>query len=743
MRRRQGWLVVFIAACQEPGAPARPLPATLEIVSSPSASVSVGTLAGNLTVRVLDVSGQPISGATVLFTVSRGGGAVTPAVDTTDGAGHASTTLTVGTTPGQNEITASVANIASVKSAVVATPGTTRQIALTPASMRFLVPRDSAPVTAMPRDSLGNATGLPVTWVSRNPTLVSVTTRPDNNAFVRVESRPGQTYVVATSGGANDSVLVSVVNAGASPCLFAAAPATLAVGASVALENGVACIRSETADERYAVVAHLSTPAATAVAVPEILANGIVTPAPVASTIIPASATAPPTGRADFAFESRLRDRERRELPAYVPAARAWWRSRPAALVASLREGDRTSVNVNAFEFCSNPQPITARVAAITETAVILADADNPPGGFTDDEYRAFGIAMDTLVSPIDTVAFGAPSDIDGNGRVAILFTKAVNEITPGGSEGGIALGFFYARDLLPRFGAGGSCPGSNVGEMFYILVPDPNAVFGDARSKAFVGNAVVSTIAHEYQHLINASRRIYVTNAPSASEEVWLDEGLSHIAEELVFYRASGLQPRQNISATQLVAGSPTRELFDLLMRGNLARYQQYLRLPGVNSPLSTEDLLGTRGATWALLRYLADRAGPTDGDLWYRLANSQRTGFANLQAALSQAPFPVLNAIGDWSIALLADDQLPSGPEFQQTSWNFVSAMPAVGMGFDLLPNALINALPVSATLRAGGSLYYRFAVQQGQEALIQFTGFSGAAMPAALRLTVLRTR
>ena len=75
-----------------------------------------------------------------------------------------------------------------------------------------------------------------------------------------------------------------------------------------------------------------------------------------------------------------------------------------------------------------------ARVAAASSAALILDDQTNPSGGFTDAEYASFAAAFDTVVNPLDTQAFGTPTDLDQNSRVIILFTRAVNELTPAGS---------------------------------------------------------------------------------------------------------------------------------------------------------------------------------------------------------------------------------------------------------------------------------------------------------------------
>jgi hypothetical protein len=106
----------------------------------------------------------------------------------------------------------------------------------------------------------------------------------------------------------------------------------------------------------------------------------------------------------------------------------------------------------------------------------VLADTTNPSGGFSTADYQRFAARFDTLVYPLDVTNFGAPADIDKNSKVVLLFTGAVNALTPPKSTSYVG-GFFFGRDLFPtdstaEFGEG--CAGSNYAEMFYLLTPDP-----------------------------------------------------------------------------------------------------------------------------------------------------------------------------------------------------------------------------------------------------------------------------
>ncbi|CAN5903057.1 hypothetical protein BH11GEM1_BH11GEM1_18260 [soil metagenome] len=281
-----------------------------------------------------------------------------------------------------------------------------------------------------------------------------------------------------------------------------------------------------------------------------------------------------------------------------------------------LALGDVISLNVNADSACSHPVYHGSRVVAVGIHAVILSDTLNPVGGFTTADFQRYAARFDTLVYPVDVANFGEPTDIDKNGHVAILFTRAVNELTPPRANSYVG-GFAYSRDLFPttKTARAQACAGSNEGEYFYVLAPDPyGTINSNARSTGFVDSATTAVLAHEFQHLINSSRRLYVNNT-AAFEEKWLDEGLAHEAEELLYYRESGLAPRSNLDLAAIRATSTQRSAYNSSMSGNGSRYKSYLAAPSTNSPYSLNDSLPTRGAAWSFLRYAVDRVNATDG--------------------------------------------------------------------------------------------------------------------------------
>jgi hypothetical protein len=374
-------------------------------------------------------------------------------------------------------------------------------------------------------------------------------------------------------------------------------------------------------------------------------------------------------------------------------------------LPVSLKVGDLVRLNVNGNDDCTNGIYHVARVEAIGDKSMILADTLNPTNGFTTADYKRYAADFDTLIYPIDEGAFGAATDIDNNGRIGIIFTRAVNELTPAG-PGPYVGGFTYSRDLFPVVATSRAdgCATSNQGEYFYALAPDPSGlVNGHKRSTAFVDTVVKPVLVHELQHLINASRKIYVNTAADSLEVSWLDEGLAHIAEELLFYRESGTLPRTNLDVPAIQARVRGPQAFNEDMSGNETRYGarapstgSYLLNPAGNSPYADNDDLSTRGAAWNWLRYLADQKltnvtrsssvdielsgtgsvnvpGGTAGAEYYAtLVNTSTADFGTTGYSLTPSnvttPSPSLSALGGARLSRSAGTLSATAPALQR---------------------------------------------------------------------------
>jgi hypothetical protein len=99
-----------IASCTSTVAPSAP--EGISAVSGNDQYTTVGTVTPNpLVVRVVDASGAPFSGATVVWTVSAGGGILTDSTSISDATGHATMSYTGGSTPGIATVVATVSQI--------------------------------------------------------------------------------------------------------------------------------------------------------------------------------------------------------------------------------------------------------------------------------------------------------------------------------------------------------------------------------------------------------------------------------------------------------------------------------------------------------------------------------------------------------------------------------------------------------------------------------------------------------
>lgn len=728
-------ILATAVSCTEPGVGS---PATIRRVTPATITAVAGsTVVGGVTVRVLDGNGKGVKGSSVAFTILSGDGTVTPSVVNSDADGQAHADWIIGQTAGQNTLLASNPFMDStVVFTATGAVGAATAVAISPHTLRFPVGTTTASVFGSTVDQYGNSTGTATTYTSRNTGLVTISAA---GVVTVVGGASGTTYIVASGSTFLDSSLVIVLKSGDTPCTGIGTKVSLNAGDVVTTgfsDNGV-CINPVVAGAEYAWVPYFNSSVTNAQTAVTLSVFGNKAPNPLGSAnpgVTPSLAVA-----AQLAaqipvnlIDGRLRDRERVEMPAAVAYARQWYEDTHmggalrAAVVPKI--GDQMQINTSLEEFCLNPTYRTGRVVAVTTHAVVMADIANP-AGFTDAEYTSFGFNFDTLAYPTDVANFGAPTDIDNNGsRTIIFFTHAVNEASLG------TLGFFYGRDLLPKSGPLGSCVGSNVAELINLFVPDGQY------SKSYVAGNTVSTMAHEFQHLINQSRRLYVNTTAAPTEERWLNEGLSHEAEELMFYRVSGLQPRQNIG-TQLFS-SPYSQAYVNYALNNLNRLREYLLSPASQSPVGIDDSdddFATRGAVWSYLRYAADqRSGATESSFWNQLVNSNLTGLNNLYQVVGADARLVMR---DWTLGILLDDLVPGvNPKYQQQSWNFRIALGGYPLSAPSLP---ITGAATQFTMSAGGTVFARFGVAANQEAYVSAAGLGTNALPKNVLMALVRTK
>jgi len=411
------------------------------------------------------------------------------------------------------------------------------------------------------------------------------------------------------------------------------------------------------------------------------------------------------------AWEFRLRAQER-ALPAgeFQPQL-------PTALRMTPALGDRREFNVinkdNKFT------KVTAEVKSVSKHAIIYQDVKAPSGGFNAIQFDTIGGRFDSPTYDVLTRTFGEPSDIDGNGKIIILFTPVVNELTPRGA-GGFVAGFYYGCDLLTKQ----SCSGSNGAEMFYLFVPDPKGAHGDSRTADFVMRGISPVLGHEFQHMIHFGKR-------RSQDVLWLSEGLAHMAEDLVadeYDRLGQLQLAREFRAQ------------------NYERARRYLQDNTRESLIADEapGSLEVRGASWLLLKYLTGHYGE---QVLQRMANSTRSSIANVTDATGTA-WPQL--LADWSVAVWADN----APELAGTDIDPRYQFPDINLrevlsrgtqdSFTLNPTRVGFAdFVIAGQLSASSQRYILMQAGREESVFLNFAGLQGGPFnaSAAPQVSVLR--
>ena len=418
-------------------------------------------------------------------------------------------------------------------------------------------------------------------------------------------------------------------------------------------------------------------------------------------------------------WDERLRVLEAELLSAAgpVPPAEALKTPQPTDPSSDPELGDKRDFKVlqlnDAFD------RVTARVRYVSDHTVVYVDERAPGGGFTDMDLKALAMEFEDPVYPTITGAYGAESDLDNNERVIILFTPAVNRLTEPGSDGFVG-GFFFGLDLLE------GRSGSNDGEIFYALVPDPRGEEGPFISRLTALNAIPAILAHEFEHMIHFNQRMLLGEAES-TEALWLSEALAQMAEDLVgevFEDA-----RQPSKAFQYRSG-------------NWIRARRFLQDPSQVSVLSSlsPGTLAQRGAGWLLLKQVSGRPGQED--LLRALASSSSTGIENLTGALGLGWEEL---VAGWAGAIFLDGTtVPVRPELRVAGVNLRTVLsdsngsyPLRGLTFGQQTDLF------SGTLWSSAPNYFIIRPPTGGGLALSASGPMGGLPEAAMGLQVLVVR
>lgn len=590
-------------------------------------------LAEPLSIEVRDAAGAPVKNVRIVYRVQRGaagGAALLDSIGVTSPEGIATAQLRLGKTGDTVVVTASPSN-APQRSA------TWEAIAL---GAPAIVSLSSTTITS--GDTLtivGQGFGVagPVTAVLFGRTPVAPLSG-GSDLTVRAIVPP-----CLDAGPLTVRVVASAAQSNAVPAIYTARTTALAPAPFQAITISSAqiaqCLTLAGGGASYLVIAQFAS-VGTPLATTDWRLGAIGTGTAVAQP----SAPSPALQTAAQQFEAFLRSNERRIAPqaraesrSLVPGEALFQTAVAPPAIGTVRE-----FNVVAALDGSKFSKVGARLRFAGQHLLLYVDTIG--AGFTDAQYAQLGALFDRDLYAVAIGAFGSESDIDHDGRVSVLFTPVVNALVKSADcrGNGYVTGFFYGTDLLTQN------TGSNKGEVFYSFIPDSAGVYSCPHTADVVMRTLPGTFIHELQHMISFNQ--HVLSRGGDVEETWLNEGLSHIAEELgsVFYETRYPPPTGRSTTTQLFPDSSNGFIAPQMLNAYVYLNNQLNHsVTSYYGGGSVEE----RGATWLFLRWLIAQKGD---DLPRRLVQTSKVGIANVEEKTGE-PFGAL--FGDFSVALFAD--------------------------------------------------------------------------------------
>lgn len=254
-------------------------------------------------------------------------------------------------------------------------------------------------------------------------------------------------------------------------------------------------------------------------------------------------------------------------------------RSSSQYLTAHLSAGSQKQFNVlNSYSSTESYDRVTATLRLETDEFEFYVDNRNADSLDDGDLVELADGFMNSEVSHL----YGEESDVNGDGKFAVLFTQTVNSMA--NSNTSMVTGFFFAKDVF----SSATYSNSNEMEIFYTVVPDEDGDFGPALTKEFsLSNILPSVLPHEYQHMISFNSHYFINDG--SAEESWLNEGLSHLAED--------------------IASLDSENYMDKTGDENPSRVAYYLNNIS-NTCFSCSSSINARGGVYLFLRYVYEQA-------------------------------------------------------------------------------------------------------------------------------------
>ncbi len=256
---------------------------------------------------------------------------------------------------------------------------------------------------------------------------------------------------------------------------------------------------------------------------------------------------------------------------------------------------------------------------------------------------------------------------IAANNEITILLYDIDNDDS---TTGGV-LGFFWAKDNFKT----SSIDYSNQRIMFYldaVLFATPEDTWDITDNWP---SLLISTAAHEFQHMIHFYQKAIVRTG-SANSETWINEMASMVTQDLVADKIESNGPR-GVIYSDGSAGSPW------ITAGRLPRYNYYNDV-SVTTWYSGDDIYKSYSINYAFGAYLSRNYGGVE--FIRDVVHNNYTDYRAIDSALSSCGYndTFASVLRKWAVANLLSDNTAAPAAYKYNSGTWFQSI--IGINYNL---------------------------------------------------------
>ncbi len=303
-----------------------------------------------------------------------------------------------------------------------------------------------------------------------------------------------------------------------------------------------------------------------------------------------------------------------------------------AAAISAYGVGDQRSFWVKDEKDTAWRQVAATVKKESTHGILFVEDSLSIPDATLDTYIQEFEV-MYTVVG--DNI--GTFTDRDGNNQVSILL-YAIND---GGSVSGYTGGYFWMKDYFTDAETSAQGIRSNEMDIIYIRGDEP-AGWEQVGGDFYASN--LTTLAHEYQHLVHFGIKVWVPQDANGASDTWIDEMMAMATETMYFKKKLADDPTYTFDGMQ-GSGYLTQRIqyYDADMNGSIRNGH------GLTYWNSNGDVLANYALSYLFGQYLSIQSSKGQG-IFKEILDYMQANSVNDYRAVAGAAAQSISGVQTW---------------------------------------------------------------------------------------------